>query len=305
MRNFSVTVLGSSSATPTANRNPSAQIVNINEHCYLIDCGEATQIQIRKYGVRLQKMDTIFISHLHGDHFYGLPGLLGTLHLLGRTNELTIYAPKGLKDIIDVIHKYSDTCLRYQLKIIEIDTTQNKVIYENKHLAVKTIPLNHRVACCGFLFTEMPHQRNLKKEKLAEYKIPVEYINAIKAGDDYTLPDGKVIPNTELILPAAEIRSYAYCSDTCYHEPIIEQIKNCNLLYHESTFANDKADRATETYHSTAAQAATIALKANVKKLMLGHFSARYNDVSVLLNEALPIFEHSHIAEEGITYDVI
>ncbi|MEW6468950.1 MAG: ribonuclease Z [Bacteroidota bacterium] len=304
MQKFELTILGCSSATPTSDRNPTSQVLNVHEQLFLIDCGEAAQIQLRKYKIRFQKIDRIFISHLHGDHYLGLVGLLGTMHLLGRTKKLHVYAPKGLKEIVDIQHHYSDTFLRFPLEIRELDTQNRKIVFENDKVSVETIPLNHRIPCCGFLFREKPGERKMIVEKLAEYKIPVAYISKIKQGGDYVTADGRIIPNAELTLPPDPPRSYAYCSDTLYHPALIGQVNGAGLLYHEATFASDMAARAAETFHSTAAQAASIALQAGVKQLIIGHYSARYTELDVLHAEAKAIFENTLLAEEGKTYPV-
>ncbi|MBI3502918.1 MAG: ribonuclease Z [Bacteroidetes bacterium] len=304
MLSFEVTVLGSSSATPTATRHPTAQALNVHERFFLLDCGEATQIQLRKFKFKIQRIDHIFISHLHGDHYLGLPGLLGTMHLLGREKELHIYSPPGLKEIIDTNHYYSKTFLNYNLEFHVIEEKHAARIFEDDKLTVETIPMNHRVPCYGFLFREKEHPRNIIREKIEEYKIPVQEIPKIKRGEDFVSSEGKRIPNSELTLPPPPVRAYAYCSDTLYNESFIGQIKNVNLLYHEATFASDKADRAIETHHCTARQAAAIAQKANAKKLIIGHYSARYKELDVLLKEAKEVFENTVLAIEGETYKV-
>lgn len=301
---FEVTVLGSSSATPTATRHPTAQVLNLHERFFLLDCGEATQIQLRRYKFKIQRIDHIFISHLHGDHYLGLPGLLGTMHLLGRDKELHIYSPPGLKEIIDTNHYHSKTFLNYNLEFHVIESKSPARIYADDKLTVETIPMNHRVPCYGFLFREKEHLRKIIKEKIEEYNIPVQQIPLIKNGEDFILPPGKRISNSELTLTPPAPRAYAYCSDTLYNESFIGQIKNVNLLYHEATFADDMADRAVETHHCTAKQAGAIAQKANAGQLIIGHYSARYKDLDVLLKEAKQVFENTVLAIEGETYKV-
>lgn len=302
---FEVTVLGSSSATPTASRYPTAQVLNIHERLFLLDCGEATQIQLRRHKFKIQRIDHIFISHLHGDHYLGLPGLIGTLHLLGREKPLKIYSPPGLKEIIDTHHYYSQTYLNYELIFHVIENKSSEKIFEDDKITAETIPMNHRVPCYGFLFREKEYRRNVVKEKINEYNIPIQKIPSIKEGEDYVTADGKRIPNSELTTSPPASRSYAYCSDTLYNESFIEQIKDVNLLYHEATFADDMAHRAIETYHSTAKQAGIIARKANVKQLIIGHYSARYKELDILLKEAKNIFENTLLAIEGETYKVL
>lgn len=299
MQSFELTILGCSSATPTSSRNPTAQLLNIAERFFLIDCGEATQIQLRKYKIKFQKINHIFISHLHGDHFFGLMGLLSSTHLLGRTNELHLYCPPELQEIIEVQFKHSQTYLKYKIEYHPHRYIANDLLFEDNKVEVRTILLNHRIPCCGFIFKEKPLLANISKETIKEYNIPVEQILPIKNGADFINSEGKLIPNSELVSNRLNPRSYAYCSDTCYDERIIETIKGVNLLYHEATFMNDMQDRAKETFHSTTIQAATIAQKADVRQLMIGHYSARYKDLQPLLEEAQSVFKNTLLAEEG------
>ena len=304
MLQFEVTILGCSSAAPTSERHPSAQVLNVHGRFFMIDCGEAAQIQLRRYGIRIQKIERIFISHLHGDHFFGLVGLLSTMHLLGRTKELHIHSPEGLKEIIELQNKYSDTYLRFPVQFHVLDTEKEYTILEDDKICVSTLPLNHRIPCCGFLFREKPRLRNINKEKLEENKIPLAYINKIKTGSDFTNEKGETIPNSELTIDPPLPRTYAYCSDTAYCEALVPRIENVDLLYHEATFTKDMAERAKETCHSTASDAATIAKKAEVKKLLIGHYSARYNELQPLLDEAKSIFGAVELAVEGLIYIV-
>jgi len=304
MHPFEVTILGCSSATPTSSRNPTAQILNHCERYFLIDCGEATQIQLRKFKFKMQRIDHIFISHLHGDHYLGLPGLLSTMHLLGREKELHIYSPPGLQEIINVGHYHSKTFLKYKTVFHVLEEGSRGIIFEDEKLTVETIPMNHRIPCCGFLFREKKYLRNIIKEKIEEYSIPVQEIPHIKEGKDLITSSGKTISNTELTTDPPEPRSYAYCSDTIYNESYIDQIMNVDLIYHESTFTSEMIDRAKETYHCTAKEAGMIAQKSNVKKMIIGHFSARYRDLSPLLSEAKECFSNTVLAEEGETYAV-
>ena len=302
---FELTILGSSSATPTSSRHPTAQILNHNERFFLIDCGEATQIQLRRFKFKIQRIDHIFISHLHGDHFLGLPGLLGSMHLLGREKKLHIYSPPGLEEIIKVTHFHSKTFLKYNIVFHTIETESgSKIIFEDDKLMVETIPMNHRIACYGFLFREKKMLKNIIKEKLEEYNIPIQEIQRIKEGHDFITDHGKTISNAEITTEPPASRAYAYCSDTLYNESFIQQIKNVNLLYHEATFGMDMITRAKETYHSTAEQAATIAQKADANQLIIGHYSARYKELEPLLIEAKKIFHNTLLAIEGETYTV-
>lgn len=296
---FEIIILGSSSATPIYQRHPTAQVLNINEHFFLVDCGEGTLIQMNHFRIKFHRINQVFISHLHGDHYLGLMGLLSTMHLQGRTVPLHLYAPHDLKEIIDIQLRHSQTELRYELVFHPINSSSPKLIYENEDLEVRTIILNHRIPCTGFLFSEKQKPRKLIKEKLVEYNIPVSVFQDLKHGSDYTDENNQVISNAELTSDPRLPRSYAFCSDTMYHEQIIKQVRGIDLLYHEATFMNDKAERAKETFHSTAAQAATLASKAKVKRLIIGHFSARYKNLYPLLEEAKEVFENTSLAMEG------
>lgn len=299
MQNFELTILGCSSATPTSTRNPTAQLLNIAERFFLIDCGEATQIQLRKFKLKFQRINHIFISHLHGDHYLGLIGLLSSMHLLGRTVDLHLYCPPELEEIIEVQFKHSQTYLRFKIVYHHHKFIANDLIFEDNKVEVRTILLNHRIPCCGFLFTEKPLLANISKETIQKYDIPVEQILAIKGGADFITTGGELIPNSKLVSNKFKPRSYAYCSDTCYDERIIEFIKGVDLLYHEATFLNEMLPRAKETYHSTALQAATIAQKAEVHQLMIGHYSARYRELQPLLDEAQTVFSNTILSIEG------
>lgn len=301
---FQLTILGSSSATPVRNRFPSSQLLNINEKLFLIDCGEAAQIQLLRYGLKASRIDHIFISHLHGDHYFGLPGLLSTLHLNGRTKPLMLYGPPQLIEIINLTLTCSQTQLRYPLEFIPVDAGAPTRLLENSEITVETIIMNHRIPCTGFLFREKPRLPNIIREKIQEYAIPSELISSIKQGMDLRLPDGRMIPNQELTLAPRPSRAYAYCADTLVKPDIIPQIKEVDLLYHEATFTSEMLERANETFHSTAAQAAEIARKAQVKKLIIGHFSARYRELSPLLEEARAVFPPTELAREGSVFDV-
>ena len=301
---FDVTILGSSSATPVYDRHPSAQVLNIHERFFLLDCGEGTQMQLQRYRIRLSRIHHIFISHLHGDHYLGLMGLLSTMHLLGRAGELHVFGPKELQHITELQFEYSQTVLRYPLTFHSINTSLKKIIFEDDSLTVSSIPMNHRIDCCGFLFMEKEGLRKLIPEKLAQYQIPYTFYPDLKKGADYKNEAGNIIPNHELTVPPSRARSYAYCSDTLYDEAICNYIKGVDLLYHESTFGDEMRDRAKETYHSTASQAASIAKIAGVKNLLIGHFSARHKDVAPLLAEAKKIFPSTALALEGEKFSI-
>ncbi len=300
---FEVTILGSNSALPAHGRHPTAQVLNYNEKLYLLDCGEGTQIQMSNYRIKRSKINHIFISHLHGDHYYGLIGLLTSFHLLRRSEPLHLFCPKGLSDILALNFKYSDTHLIYELVIHEIDGTAYKLIYENEHFTVHTLPMKHRIPCCGFLFREKKRDRRILPDRLEAYGVPVSHIHELKAGKDLMLK-GKLIPNSELTGDAPASRTYAFCSDTLHSEDCVEHIKGADLLYHEATFMEESAERAALTFHSTTLQAAAIAQKAAVKKLMIGHFSAKYENLNLVLEEAQSVFPDTLLAKEGSTVKI-
>jgi ribonuclease Z len=301
---FELTILGSGSATPLINRHPSAQVLNYRERFFLIDCGEGTQLQMLQYKIKMSKIQHILISHLHGDHYLGLMGLLFTMHLNGRTDELHVYGQPELMDIIDLQLKLSNTILRFTMIFHPVQHYRSVIIYEDDEFQISTIILNHRIPCTGFLFREKTKLRKLNMEEIEKHDIPVSKLNRIKAGEDFTDFDGTIIENETLTLKPLPLRSYAYCSDTIYDEEIIPYISNVDLLYHEATFGNEMEDRAQATFHSTAKQAATIAKKASVKKLMIGHFSARYKDLTELHNEAKVVFNNTVLAVEGETIHI-
>jgi len=265
----------------------------------LIDCAEGTQLQLRRNRIKVQRINHIFISHLHGDHFFGLIGLISTMHLLGRKKELHIYAPEPLEEILNIQLKASQTELVYQLFFHPISPDLNEIIYEDEKLTISTIPLDHRIPTCGFLFKEKIGKRKLKKDIISSLNIPVNEFTKIKSGEDYVDKKGKVIKNSELSDDPYPIRSYAFCSDTGFLESIIPIVNEANVLYHEATFTQDKVEVAREKFHSTAMDAATIALKANVKKLIIGHFSTRYESSEPLLDEARSVFKNSEAASDG------
>lgn len=303
-QSFDLLILGSSSAAPTTKRNPSAQLLNVAERFFLIDCGEATQIQLRKYKTKFQKIDHIFISHLHGDHFLGLPGFLASMHLLGRKQELNIYAPKELKGIIDLLNSVSETRMNYEIKWHFTKDDGLNLLFEDDKVQVHSFPMKHRIFCTGFLIKEKPLLRKIDKDKLDKNKISTAEINNLRHGLDVINEDGKKIKNKEVTIDPEEPRSYAYCSDTIYDEDLVKYLKGVDLLYHESTFLNDKAKRASETFHSTAEQAAKIAKAAKVKQLLLGHYSARYGDLEPFIQEASPFFKNVMLASEGKKFKI-
>lgn len=299
---FEVTILGSSSATPIFNRNPTSQVLNINERLYLIDCGEGTQQQMLRFEIKASRIDHILISHLHGDHYLGLVGLLSSMHLNGRKKALKLVCPEPLKEIIDLQLKYSDTELQFPIEYVFTNAEQREIVISNNDVVVETIPLDHRIACTGFLFKEKKRLRKLIKEKIESLDISVAYYSILKKGGDYTDEKGNIYKNEDLTTDSAEPKTYAYCSDTMYNENYFAQIANVTLLYHEATFLNDMLDRAVITHHTTALQAGEIALKTNAKKLLIGHFSARYKTLNELLDEAKTIFPSTELAIEGKTF---
>ena len=297
---FDITVLGSNSAIPAFGRYLSAQVLVVHNNHYLIDCGEGTQFRIRDFKIKSSKINQIFISHLHGDHYLGLVGLLGTLNLSGRKETLTIFSPSGLQEIVEAHIKYGETRFGYELKFVVVNTLKYQKIFEDNQLEVFTIPLIHRIPTTGYLFKEKPHPKNIDAAAINKYNLSIDQIKSAKAGNDLEL-DGTTIPNSELTLTRKR-RSYAYCSDTVYSEAIIPFIQQLDLLYHEATYVDELKELAKQHMHSTALQAATIAKKGNVGKLILGHFSSRYESPKVLEDEARRIFQNSFAAIEGESY---
>ncbi len=296
---FELTILGSSSAVPTSKRNLTAHVLNVHERFFLVDCGEGTQIQIRKNKIRFGKIDHIFISHLHGDHIFGLFGLISTFNLLNRDKDLHIYAHTELESILSRHLEYFERSISFKIIYHHLNPKLSELIFEDNKVKVETIPLKHRIPTCGFKFTEKPHLRNLKKNVVQDYKIPISKIQDIKEGGDFIISNGDVVPSDKLTLPPYKSRSYAYCTDTAYSEKIIPIIENVDLLFHEATFAKNMKRQAKLTYHSTSEDAAKIAKKAIVGKLIVGHFSARYKDVSQIISEARDLFPNTYSAEDG------
>lgn len=300
---MNLTILGCYAATPRTFTNPTSQVLEISDRLFLIDCGEGTQLQLRKNRIRFTAINQIFISHLHGDHFYGLIGLISTFSLLNRHNALTIYGPVGIKEVIKLQLKLANSWPQYELKFVELKSKKSEVIFEDKRVIVKTIPLKHRVYTNGFLFEEKPKERKLNVDKVQEYEIETCYFQNIKNGKDITLDDGRVIPNEELSFDPPAPRSYAFCSDTVYTESIIPIIKDVEVLYHESTFLNSEEHLAEKTMHTTAKQAAMIAKKANVKQLVLGHYSTRYESIKAFKKEAEVVFDNVLLGDDGVVFD--
>ena len=299
---LSVTILGNNSAIPAHGRNPTSQVLQTQDESYLIDCGEGTQQQLAKYKIKRARINHIFISHLHGDHYFGLIGLLTSMGLLGRTTDLHLHAPSLLQEIIHLQLKAADTILPYKIFFHPLgDECQ---IANDKKITVECIKVNHRIDCWGFIFREKKNPRSIDAEKVKAYEIPAAYYEALQKGADYTNKKGTIIPNEELTTANAARKSYAYCADTIYDETIVNKVKNVDLLYHEATYLKDLAVKAAERFHSTTEQAATIAKKAHVKKLIIGHFSSKYEVLDDFLKEAVEVFPSTELALEGVCYSI-
>ena len=301
-KTFEVTILGVNSAIPVFERHPSCQIVNYDEVLYMVDCGEAAQIQISKYSIRKSKIRHIFISHLHGDHCFGLPGLLTSYALSGRRKRLDVHGPVGLKRFLDHIFDVSYTQFPFELVITEYDTEVENVIVVSTSLKVSTFPLKHRVPTMGFRFEELK-DLNIKPETIKEFELSVDEIKAVKKGDSINR-GGKEISNEELTFPISNLRAYSYCSDTVYDRDLIPFVKDSTLMYHETTYLDDMKHLARERMHSTLSEAIEIAKSAEVDRLVIGHYSSRYRDISVFLNKGKPLFENLLLGEEGRVYQV-
>ena len=304
MEKFEVNILGCGSALPTTRHFASSQVVNIREKLFMIDCGEGAQLQLRRSKLKFSRLNHIFISHLHGDHCFGLMGLISTFGLLGRTATLHIYAHEELEKLLAPQLEFFCKGMSYSVEFHAINPTKAAVIYDDRSVTISTIPLKHRIPTCGFLFQEKQTPNHIIRDMVDFYKIPVFELNRIKNGEDYVTPDGTVVPNHRLTTPSDPARSYAYCSDTICLKNIIPLIKGVNLLFHEGTFAQADAPRAKETFHTTAMQAAEIARDAEVKQLLIGHFSARYEDESILLKEAQSIYPNTLLAKENLNITI-
>nr|WP_315151185.1 ribonuclease Z [uncultured Flavobacterium sp.] len=300
---MNLTILGCYAATPRTITNPTSQVLEIRNRLFLIDCGEGTQVQLRKNKVKFSKINQVFISHLHGDHFFGLIGLISTFALLNRTTDLHIYGPKGIKEIVNLQLRLSNSWTKYGLFFHELESKESEVIFEDDKVIVKTIPLDHRVYTNGFLFQEKIRERKLNLDAVQHYEIDKCYYQNIKNGKNITLDDGSLIENEKLTFDPIPPMSYAFCSDTSYDERIIPYIKDVDVLYHESTFLDSEAALAEKTMHSTAKEAARIALKANVKQLILGHYSTRYENIGLFKEQAETIFPNVLLADDGKTFE--
>ncbi|QLG46465.1 ribonuclease Z [Costertonia aggregata] len=296
-------ILGCYAATPRTLTNPTSQVLEIKNHMFLIDCGEGTQVQLRKNKIKFSRINHIFISHLHGDHFFGLPGLISTFRLLGREKEMHVYGPKGIKEAITLFLKLGDSWTNYPLIFHELVSKERQIVFEDDKVSVETIPLNHRVYTNGFLFREKLGERKLNSKAAAAYKIDKVFFKNIKKGNDVILDDGSVISNDKITFDPDKPKSYAYCSDTGFEPEIIPQIKNVDVLYHESTFLESEAKLAPKTKHATAKEAATIAKNATVGTLILGHYSTRYKSIGLFKAEAQTVFENVELADDGKTFE--
>ena len=301
---FKLTVLGSGSAIPSIHRGPSSHVLTVNGKLYLIDCGEGTQLRLRKARIKMQSIDKVFISHLHGDHYYGLIGLISTMHLLGRAKDIDIYGPAELEGILRLQLQVARTDLKFKMNFHAIKERANHVICEDKHVIINAFPLKHRIPTWGFRFQEKEKKPNIDKAFVAKYQPEIDEIAAIKRGEDYVSSSGELIPNEEITRSAEEARSYSYCSDTKYDQAIIPYIYGTTLLYHEASFGNDLKHEAANRFHATAEEAARIAKEANVKQLLIGHFSARYKEVDVLINEAKTVFPNTVGAEDNFSIEL-
>lgn len=304
MEPFKVHILGCGSALPTLRHNPSSQVVEIRGKFFMVDCGEGTQTQLRRSKIKFTKINAVFISHAHGDHCFGLIGMISTFGMLGRTAPLHVYASAGLREIMKKQIEYFCNGFEYEVIFHDVDTSANKIIYEDRSLSVETVPLSHRMPCSGYIFREKPTLPHILRDMADYYNVPVSQFNNIKNGADWIDNEGNIIPYTRLTKPSEPARSYAYCSDTRYMPELHEYLKGVNVLYHESTYLNEDEGMARQFFHSTASQAAQVASDAGVNTLVLGHYSARYNDESILLSEAKEIFPNSILSDEGLTIDI-
>jgi ribonuclease Z len=301
---FYVTILGSSSAIPTPIRFTTSQVVNHNNRLFMIDCGEAAQIQMRRFDIKSGRINHIFISHLHGDHIFGLPGLISSMKMGGKKGELHIHAHSEMQKVLSTLMKFMNESVELKIIYHELNNRRHSVLFEDEKIRIESFPLKHRIPCCGFIFREQTQELHLRGDKIQELNISIRDRLAIKKGGDYTLPDGTVIPNRELTLIPVKPRSYAFCTDTVVREKIIPYIEGVDLLYHEATFGDDLKELAQLTGHTTARQAAELAIKASVGKLIIGHFSTRYKDINLLVNEAREVFPNTYATNDGEKFDI-
>jgi ribonuclease Z len=297
---FAITILGNNSALPMHDRHPTSQIVSVDESVFLVDCGEGAQIQMNRFKIRRSRIGHIFISHMHGDHYFGLPGLLNSFSLTSRTEDLHLYGPPALKEILDLQFSAANAVLSYPLHFHPL--TQPGMLLEEKKVLVSCFPVTHRIECWGFLFREKERQRKVDPEKAIEHGVPSSFFSKLKEGLDYVTKEGDTVKNEWVTKPPPHARSYAYCADTLYEEKILPSISGADLIYHEATYLDNMQEIAASRFHSTAKQAAMIAQKAGVKKLLLGHFSSKYEDLNLFYEEAAKVFPNTDLAREGVTY---
>jgi ribonuclease Z len=301
---FETTILGCGAAAPTGKHSPSAQVLNIHDKLFLVDCGEGTQMQMRKLKVKMQRINEVFITHMHGDHYLGLMGFISSMHLLGRKAKLTVYGPAELKAILELQLKASQTFLEYPLEVVAVDTAEKQCIYDDKSLRVYSFPMKHRIECCGYLFEEKERKPKITRESIAHYGLIPSQIIQLKNGLPVVLENGSTLEPQTVCEEPEPPKRFAYCSDTAYSEKVIEAIKGCSTVYHESTFLESEAERAKSTFHSTAKQAAQVAKAVGAKRLILGHFSSRYATEELFKVEASAIFNNVSLANEGMVFTV-
>lgn len=300
---FGVTILGNNSALPAYDRHPSSQVVTLDQHQFLVDCGEGTQMQLARYKIRRSRINHIFISHLHGDHYFGLPGLITSLGLLGRETDLHLYAPEPLKGIIDSLLSAAETKLPFALHFHALK--QDGVLVDDEKFCVECFSVFHRIPCWGFIFREKKKPRKINKDAIGKYKFSSGQFEQLKDGNDIVLENGQLVKNDEVTTPGSSLRSYAYCADTIHHPVVAEKIKDVTMIYHETTYLKELDERAALRFHSTTIQAADIAIKANAKKLLIGHFSSKYETLDIFLEQAREVFQNTDLAIEGVTFRVI
>jgi ribonuclease Z len=299
---LALTILGNNSAIPAFDRLPTAQVLQTQEETYLIDCGEGTQMQMAKYKIRRSKINNIFISHLHGDHFYGLPGVITSMSLMGRTQDLHLYAPAPLEKILDLLMEVAKTQLSYKLYFHPL--TEETEIMSDSKMTVSCFKTQHRIECWGFLFKEKKNPRKIDAERIKAFEIPASFYDKLQKGEDYITKQGTIIVNSEVTIAAPAAKSYCYCADTIYDENLVDKAKGADLLYHETTYLKDNEQKAKDRFHSTTIQAASIAEKAGVKKLLIGHFSAKYEVLDDFLIEACSVFPNTELALQGSCYPI-
>lgn len=300
---FGVTILGNNSALPAYDRHPTAQVITLDQHQFLVDCGEGTQMQLARYKIRRSRINHVFISHLHGDHYFGLPGFITSLGLLGRETDLHLYAPAPLKEIIDRLLAAAETKLPFTLHFHALG--EEGVLVNDENFSVECFSVFHRIPCWGFIFREKKKPRKINKEAISRFKLTSEHFDQLKDGNDIVLEDGQIIRNQDVTTEGPVLRSYAYCADTIYHPAVAERVKNVSIIYHETTYLKELEERAALRFHSTTVQAADIAIKANARRLLIGHFSSKYETLDIFLEQAREVFPNTELAIEGVTFRVI